>query len=299
MLPLVAVNGDPGNESFGGTMLPTPELARCPYLLQTIASFGATVGRTRLMRLSGGAEVKLHVDQGYYWTERVRVHVPIVTQPTVRFECGSEAINMAAGECWIFDTWRLHRVLNADNRSRIHLVCDTVGGERFWAMVDAGRAVGAGDEPANWLLQRIEFDQAAVQDMRFESFNVPPVMSPWELKRHLDFLLDETQPTPSLAPMRRQVETLYRSWRAIWANRADSPGAEVEYRRLFDEFLVRMKPLAAGAVLRNDALMFPALMIMVTGTAAGDRTTPRNPGDGQTRPMPARQPVPGYMGAPR
>ena len=71
---------------------------------------GATVGRTRLMRLAGMAEVKRHVDQGYYWAERVRIHVPIVTQPTVRFECGGQVVNMAAGECWIFDTWRQHRV---------------------------------------------------------------------------------------------------------------------------------------------------------------------------------------------
>ena len=97
MLPLLAVGGDPANESFAGAMAPTPELLRCPYLVQVMASFGATLGRTRLMRLAGQAEVTPHVDQGYYWAERVRVHVPIVTQPTVRFECGAAVINMAAG----------------------------------------------------------------------------------------------------------------------------------------------------------------------------------------------------------
>ena len=107
---------------------PRPHLQRCPYLSQVFASLGATAGRSRLMRLSGHAEVTRHADQGYYWTERVRVHVPIVTQPTVRFECGDAAINMAAGECWIFDTWRQHRVINDAVESRIHLVVDTVGG---------------------------------------------------------------------------------------------------------------------------------------------------------------------------
>jgi len=34
MLPLVAVSGDPANESFAGAMQPTPKLQRCPYLLQ-------------------------------------------------------------------------------------------------------------------------------------------------------------------------------------------------------------------------------------------------------------------------
>ena len=57
MLPLLAVGGAPANESFAGTMMPTPELLRCPYLMQVMASFGATLGRTRLMRLAGQAEV--------------------------------------------------------------------------------------------------------------------------------------------------------------------------------------------------------------------------------------------------
>ena len=137
MLPLLAVDGEPANESFAGTMAPTPELLRCPYLMQVMASFGATLGRTRLMRLAGQAEVTPHVDQGYYWAERVRVHVPIVTQPTVRFECGEVAIHMAAGECWIFDTWRNHNVINDASQSRIHLVADTVGGEAVGACAAA------------------------------------------------------------------------------------------------------------------------------------------------------------------
>lgn len=42
-----------------------------------------------------------------------------VTQPTVRFVCGGETVNMAAGECWIFDTWREHNVFNDASEHRI------------------------------------------------------------------------------------------------------------------------------------------------------------------------------------
>ena len=96
--------------------------------MQALDSIGATWGRSRLMRLSGAAEVTPHVDTDYYWRDHMRVHVPIVTQPTVRFQCGDEAVNMAAGECWIFDTWSLHSVHNDATQARIHLVADTVGG---------------------------------------------------------------------------------------------------------------------------------------------------------------------------
>ena len=119
--------------------MPTRHLERCPYLQQVLHSIGATWGRTRLMRLSGQAEVTPHVDVNYYWRERVRVHVPIVTQPTVRFTCGDAEINMRAGECWIFDTWRMHNVVNDHALPRIHLVADTVGGIGFWQLVARAR----------------------------------------------------------------------------------------------------------------------------------------------------------------
>lgn len=76
MLPLVAVKGDPADEGFAGPMAPTEHLRRCPYLTQGIASLGAIVGRTRLMRLAGQSEVTRHADQ-----------VPVVT----RRRCGSNA----------------------------------------------------------------------------------------------------------------------------------------------------------------------------------------------------------------
>ena len=92
-----------------------------------------------------------HVDVNYYWRERVRVHVPIVTQPTVRFVCGGEQINMREGECWIFDTWRSHHVVNDHALARIHLVADTVGGAAFWEHMRqraTGRARAAGLDAA-------------------------------------------------------------------------------------------------------------------------------------------------------
>ena len=193
MLPLVAVGGDPANEAFAGVMAPTPALQDCPYLAQVFASLGATVGRSRLMRLSGHAEVTRHADQGYYWAERV--HVPIETQPTVRFECGGAEINMAAGECWIFDTWRQHRVINDAVQSRVHLVVDTVGGGAFWDLVAQGRAHDQADE--GWAPIRVGPGSAAT-GFTCEAVNVPVVMSPWELNAHLDLLFaDVLPPRPS------------------------------------------------------------------------------------------------------
>jgi hypothetical protein len=93
-LPLLSCHGDPDSDSVRGPMRPTPQLEALPYLQQVLARIGAVWGRTRLMRLSGQAEVNPHVDLSYYWREHMRVHVPVLTQPTVRFLCGEAETNM-------------------------------------------------------------------------------------------------------------------------------------------------------------------------------------------------------------
>jgi hypothetical protein len=204
-LPLLSVNGEPANESFAGQMAPTPYLEKCPYLVEVLASLGASLGRTRLMRLSGGAEVTPHFDVHYYWRDRMRIHVPIVTQPTVSFHCGGSVVNMAPGECWIFDTWSRHRVINDAERKRIHLVADTVGGEGFWNLALAGRLP---EQPnPNWTVRAFERTGATIDDLDLESQNIPVVMNPWEARAHIDFIFGEAQQThPSFPRIAQRSE---------------------------------------------------------------------------------------------
>src|SRR5690606_41333713 len=69
------------------------------------------------------------------YTTLFRSHVPITTTADVRFQAGGAEIHMAAGECWIFDTWARHRVINNADSTRIHLVADTVGGDPPWVLI--------------------------------------------------------------------------------------------------------------------------------------------------------------------
>jgi len=263
MLPLVAVEGDPADEAFAGPMRPTPHLARCPYLTQVMACLGVVLGRSRLMRLSGHAEVTLHVDQGYYWTERVRVHVPIVTQPSVRFECGGVAVNMAAGECWIFDTWRPHRVLNDAEASRIHLVVDTVGGDGFWELAARARPHDAPRSPG-WQPRMILPHNAAPHDAApkcaFETVNVPAVMTPWELNAQLGMLFADVIPNPQLERVRQLAGQLSRSWRSLWARFGDAPEGRSHFRAAMDRFIAEVREPAQSLELRNDVRWYGAMM---------------------------------------
>lgn len=267
MLPLVAVEGDPANEAFAGPMRPTPELLQCPYLTQVFASLGATVGRSRLMRLSGKAEVTRHADQGYYWTERVRVHVPVMTQPTVRFECGDATINMAAGECWIFDTWRQHRVLNDAVESRVHLVIDTVGGGDFWDLVGRGRPH---DVPRlGWPMRALAPRPGVVATFPCESVNVPAVMSPWEVNAHLGLLFADVVPHANLAQVRQMSMRFARTWQGLWFEFGERSEGHPRYRAALQRFLDDIRTPAQPLVLQNELRWFNALNTIVAKFAVG------------------------------
>lgn len=246
-LPLLAVEGDPEDDRTAGPMRPTPYLDRCPYTRQVLASLGAVCGRTRFMRLDGNAEVSAHVDNNYYWRERVRVHVPVITRPEVRFECGGAAVNMAAGECWIFDTWRLHRVLNPAETRRIHLVADTVGGEGFWQLVSAGRRHD--QAPSQWSPKRVAPGAAAT--LATESCNRPEVMTPWELRDTLSFIFSEALPHPVLVQLQGLAATFSRNWHALWSQFGDSQAGKPAFRAEAQRFSEALPPFKGMFALRN------------------------------------------------
>lgn len=132
-VPLITVGGGVNDDfAISGQMDETVYLKRCPYLRQVLAYFGVALSRTRLMRIAGPGTVPLHIDYGWHWFRRVRVHIPILTHPEVCFSCDDQKVQMAAGEAWILDNSRLHGVDNPTTNPRIHLVFDTKANVNFW-----------------------------------------------------------------------------------------------------------------------------------------------------------------------
>lgn len=297
MLPLIASGGDPRDESYAGRMAPTPHLQACPYLRKTIAALGTVAGRTRLMRLSGHAEVTRHADQGYYWADRVRVHVPIATQPTVRFECDDTHTNMGAGECWIFDTWRQHRVLNDDTRHRIHLVVDTLGSESFWQLVGAGRTHHGEPLSVPWAPRHVGPGDA-VPDEVYETGALPVVMTPWELESRLRFLLGEARPEPAQAAAFEQAagltEALLKRWRYLWAQHGEQPEGWPAFREASKAYLARFGELVGTIQLQNELKLLGAVTSIVQRIAvSGEAAKPFYRGAAAANdPAPARPAAP-------
>ena len=279
-LPLVAVNGDPDNDGLVGPMRPTPYLQRLPYLSDVLRSLGAVWGRTRLMRLSGQAEVSPHIDQAYYWAERMRVHVPIITQPKVTFYCGDSSLHMAAGECWIFDTWRLHRVHNDGDNVRIHLVADTIGGEGFWELMKLSRPAHVGKN--RWPVRDVAPGSVPATPLQFETMNVPRVMTPWELDSHLRFLFGEMQPSQAVNDASGPTLEFVRNWQATWSRFGDAEEGFADYRRVLDRYVGQMQRFASQMILRNGLPFLRTACIMALNAAVADGS--QAPEGGELRP---------------
>ncbi len=257
-LSLISAFGDPTNDATAGRMLPTPFLARCPYLRQVLSTFGAPLGRTRLMRLDGNAEATAHADTNYYWAERMRLHVPIVTTPRVEFLCGDRRVNMAPGEAWIFDTWRIHNVLNPEPTRRIHLVSDTVGSEELSALVAGGAWPFAEPARPGQPERFVPFREDVDPPLTFEARNQPVVMTPWEQAAHRDRLLDELEARvhgdaarQDLHAFEAELARFTERWRSLWHARGEDPAAQARYRALLEETERRLARLAGRLRVSN------------------------------------------------
>jgi Aspartyl/Asparaginyl beta-hydroxylase len=248
-IPLISVRGEM-NDDFNGPMQITDKLHRSPYLKQVLASFGEVFGRSRLMGLEGHCRVPEHRDVNYHWYSRVRIHIPIVTNPNVTFYCGETHLHMAPGETWIFDSWQKHRVENNSDQFRIHLVVDTAGSPRFWRMVDSAewRSAKQPGKPASVPDRIIKYDGEAAADVQTENFNAPLVMGPGEVDALTTDIsvdmhaFDGNQPQP-MQRLDDAMKDFRFEWRRLWSLFGQSRQGWPHYEKLLHEAQQRLPRL--------------------------------------------------------
>jgi hypothetical protein len=255
-LSLISVGGNPNNDSVIGAMSPTPYLQRCPYLQQILDSLKTVLGRTRLMRIGSNAEVSEHVDTNYYWLQRLRVHFPIITFPEVNFICGDKSVYMAAGEAWIFDTWKRHNVINPTKKDRIHLVADTVGSPFLWDLISLT------EQPFNLKHkgtdERLEvaYNPQQFVKLEMEKVNFPIVMSPWEQKCLISSLFEDFARGNTYSPdIVKKLETILarfcRQWQSLWSQYGTDAAGWESYRQVLEQLDKTIAPLEQQLILPN------------------------------------------------
>jgi hypothetical protein len=222
-VPLISVNGEM-NDDFNGPMEVTDKLQRCPYIKQVIASFDEVFGRSRLMGLAAGNQVPEHRDVNYHWYNRVRIHIPILTNPKVMFHCGDRFVHMAAGQTWIFDSWKKHHVRNDWDQNRVHLVIDTAGSAKFWETVGQSewRCARQMRKPTNVRDRFLPYVEGKEVEILTEKFNAPLVMQPGEIDALITDIVIDMRSFPrnnpaALNDFERTLQNFRCEWRRLWS----------------------------------------------------------------------------------
>ena len=222
-IPLISLNGEMNN-AFSGPMKLTEKLERSPYIKQVLASFDEVFGRSRLMGLGTKCTVPNHCDVNYHWYNRVRIHIPIITDPRVLFYCGDTHVHMAAGETWIFDSWKEHRVENLSDRNRVHLVIDTAGSRNFWAVVGLSewRCAKQINKPATIEDRFVPFEESRKVAILTEKYNAPLVMHPGEIDALITDIVRDARafqgnPAPAMRAFEKVTQDFRYDWRRLWS----------------------------------------------------------------------------------
>lgn len=111
-----------------GRYQPTNLLAKLPYFSTLLEEFKCRKGRIRISKLGPGARIAEHRD---VWDEaasyafgQVRLHIPIKTNPSVKFVIDGARCPMSAGRLYYGDFTKRHYVENPGSEVRTHLVMD-------------------------------------------------------------------------------------------------------------------------------------------------------------------------------
>jgi len=264
-------SGGGNNNSFEGKKKATAQLNQSPYMQQVLGSFGEVLSRSRLMKLEARSEVSLHVDFNYHWFSRVRIHIPVITNPRIMFHCAEQQLHMQAGECWIFDSWRRHNVVNPSNQDRVHLVIDICGSSRFWNMVEEVEDLPISEIEIQ--AQHLSFSPNQKPVLRTEQFASSPVMPPGECQALIedlikDFMANQNNDQTLVSRYVKLLNNFSSDWRELWLLHGHRPEAIFHYRNLIEHTRTQLHPnIRALTTASNDIGVNPIFVQRVLNSA--------------------------------
>lgn len=234
-LILVSTNGEINDQfAIAGQMKPTKHLMACPYLQQVFAAIDAPISRSRLMRLAPGAKVGIHLDARYHWFRRIRIHIPIITNPDVRFICKGESVHMKAGESWTFNSAKPHGGGNDGAAYRTHLVIDTKGSASLDEVIQQ-----ASQLPTRFVPYEPERSvQIPMESYFFE------VLTPDEIDGLLDGIYQYVRDNlmaEQRTTLKNNVSALKQHWKEVFNQYGHNEVGKEAYAQLIDWFREKIK----------------------------------------------------------
>ncbi len=82
--------------------------------------------RVSLAKLRAGGEINEHKDMNFSLAHSHRIHIPLITNPDVKFNIAYESRNLKVGEVVEINNRRVHSVKNDGDEDRVHIIMDWV-----------------------------------------------------------------------------------------------------------------------------------------------------------------------------
>lgn len=117
--PSLAIARDVGWPRLGGTAEPVMET-----IIDRRYEPGGSVIRAMVVRLRPGARITPHVDEHESLKISHRIHVPLITNPRVRFFVDGVPHRFEPGRAVEIDNQLSHSVMNDGKTSRVHFIFD-------------------------------------------------------------------------------------------------------------------------------------------------------------------------------
>lgn len=127
--PEVIVRKEPGWDRLADAAL--------PLMNDIISRFyppGGTVIRAMAAKLLAGEKITPHVDKHPSFHNGHRIHVPITTNPRVRFMIDGRPYQLKVGEAYEINNQLMHSVMNKGGEDRVTFIFDYVPAERITAL---------------------------------------------------------------------------------------------------------------------------------------------------------------------
>src|SRR5688572_2613173 len=119
--PAVEVKKEPGWNRLADTAV--------PLMHQIIRNWyppGGTIIRAMAAKLLAGGRILPHRDSHPSFGAGHRIHVPIVTNPRVRFMIDGRPYQLKVGEAYEINNQKVHSVMNKGDADRINFIFDYV-----------------------------------------------------------------------------------------------------------------------------------------------------------------------------
>ena len=104
---------------------------------------GGTVIRAMAAKLVAGGKITPHVDRHPSFHHGHRIHVPISTNPRVRFMIDGQPYQLKVGEAYEINNQLTHSVMNKGSEDRITFIFDYVPRERVAGIGSTAPGTGA------------------------------------------------------------------------------------------------------------------------------------------------------------